>query len=1661
MAEKAIDQLSNSLNDNNGGIPLDVLNAVGGSGGGNLAPQVGPVTYAVREPLYETQNLFINIAVSSNPNDGMIFVDGVESGKLAPSTITFTEKELLTPKTIGVKKSGFASNDVYKIYTIQKEIRKDVQDPVPMDDRVDYEYIADPQNPGSIIRKQVPKPTIYTSVTYFPYYELIVEKLIDGNYIQQNKLESNYTERQSTLNTNIAFNLQANSVPVDPIPTAKGKITINGDVYQNDLIEYRTTDGKYGLVTGGTTELDFSPNSNGANNVTFTSKGINPQTHSVTYRINKNGNITSNTTFNQSIDLTTDNVIVDVIVSKNNNQAAPLPSTPTLKVEGNTFEFNISGTDELKIPYNTFNADEVVFSLGSTQRIIANNGSIVLSKNDFYNGVGNYVLYLQPRNNRAGSGETIRVTINVVNKYYLPGPDITNIYYPQNIKGKDFAGFEVEFDVSWQSINTNYVEIYVSKYDKEYALGRFSPSGLATFKVSDVLRKAKLQFNEDIDKVQFEFLLIPFNAEGDELTEGKIERISMLFDKGDLRLHRGNVVADIRAAFEASFDEKILKEEVSNFLTHYLHFGNGDNKLIATWGIDKETFSTYTEDTTTGTRSKTKEEKALVLKLYEPLPREIEPNQTLWISKIQSIPIIEQITIIDELKSECIPLRPNFNVSVTDDIGYQILDDLIASGSSTSTDLVNTFVSSSEFSLENLNIQYESGSQIHWENFVKYSSAEERIRNFYYKVQLIEAYNTKISFVSASTAFINGGIAASNEIKSYESQITNLKKGFDGFEKYLFTSSSNGLTYPFIDSTSYSNPTSSEAVAWLSGTISDASDYDYNNKNLLTNNIPAHIVNDADNDEFTLFLTMMGQHFDILWAHIKGISQSKKLEHKYEDGIGNELIYHMLESLGWDADMGVKSQFLWEYAFGKHSDGTIVSEMSGKTRQHQIWRRILNNLPYLLKHKGTKRALHAAMACYGVPASLLTIMEYGGPQDPTSNVTTQFTFDDRTCALTFNSASYLQIPFEAYEGNFPNAIEFRINATDTQITQSLARTDGWEINLVPGTGSMAKLEFVIDVNGTTTPTSTDWIPFFNDEYTNVVVNRRIIGSNETFELYFKEGFDGRIRNQANNSITSTLGTTSWESGSTLYVGEGLIGHLDEFRLWRTPISESRINNHTLLPDAIDGSHISASSHDLLFRLDFEQPKDLSVGSGVKNVAIIQDYAVSASAYDFNETTYPYNYMPYERSVTANVPSSGITYGNKFRFESQTLTGDLNYKHRATKKSFDNAEIDSDKLGLFFSPMKEINMDILRSLGEFNIDDYIGDPSDEYNDSYRNLTELRNYYFQRYDLNMHEYIQLVRYIDKSLFDTLESLVPARAKVSSGLLIEPHLLERSKVKWNKPTATNSGLTSSIDTNETTLTTATYNNIDVLISNVDVIGLSGTNSNLIAEINTQTSSTSSATFPTYEGEFDTTTEITIESTYDTINSTIDAQITGSVKGTYDNVEFTQVGLDRNSMTVAGFGLYGENGNVIRNYIDLWGNRIKERNKVYLIKESYTEFIPKNVNPNDKSLGTEMEQVTKYRYKVNILPFTGSNGLETPTPTIGGNVVEVSPLNGYFPTHYRNTGDLTTGLQNSYFNGSKQTATTNILGGSPVQTFTTNPNVLRVSDTGRGSGEPILEVD
>ena len=1355
------------------------------------------------------------------------------------------------------------------------------------------------------------------------------------------------------------------------------------------------------------------------------------------------------------------NYSLQVIASKGEIDNTPPPSfgKPTLSTSSNVVSFNLA-SKRTSLSYSTSNANRVVYTLGNTTRELPANGTLSLTSSDF-SKVGQFELYLQPIGN-GGSGTVKKVIVNVSNTKSIAGPDITHITYPENIIGEDFKGYDIDFKISWASVNTDWVDVWVGKVSNDTKLyTKRDPQGQLTLNIKDVLTKAGDNLSEDVDVVDFKLLLSPFNDRGDSTFQGKVEEITIRFDKGNLKLRRGDVVRDIREVISKQFDTSILKREDSKYLTHLLHLGEGDNKLISTWGVDTETFSEYkVVDPLTGREEKTKEVKTLVLKLYEPLAGNIQENQQVWLSKVQSIPLIENITVIDEVVEECIPLQPNFNEKFTDDVGLQIYDELIASGSTSSTDLVNQFVSGSGFDLKKLDLHFTgSDGEYSWGEFVKYSSAEERIENYVYKINLIDFYLDRIELVTSGSEYTSS-ISLVNEKSRLETQINQVKVGFDAFEDYLYKNE-------------IASSTDSEFDGWYSTTTLSARSYDYNNVNGLVRNLPQHIQDDEEGQEFVLFFSMLGQHFDILWLYTKSLADAKKIEHKYESGIKDEFLYQMLESLGWDADMGVQSQALWEYAYGNfNADGDAKSVSNGKDNQNQIWRRILNNLPYLLKHKGTKRALHALMSCYGIPSSMLTVMEFGGPRDTTKGGTTKFTYDDRTASINISGSSKIEIPWKSFEGDFPNSVEIRVNSDIRQDQQIIYGTD-WSVDVIKNTGSLAIFQLTVG----TESSSTEPMPFFNDEYTQIVVNRES-GSlgNSDFTLYAKEGFQERIRNEV--SVTLSAPSSSWETGTSIFIGDTTFtGSVDEIRLWNTALNELVIENHTLLPDAINGNHSSASSEDLIFRNDFEYPKDRGTYSDIKNVAIKQTYTTSSIASGFDSITeYPYNYTPYERTVTAQVPQSGFNFSNKVRFETQyNLDGSeigedgigLSYRERSTQKSFDQSPIDSDKLGLFFSPIKEINMDILRSVGPINVDDFIGNPSDDYNDSYTDLTTFREYYFQRYNLNFNEYIQLVRYIDRTLFDQLESLVPARAKVAKGLLIEPHILERSKTKWNRPSGEENYHETTIDTSEDTILTTEQNTFLSLISASEDTKLSTEQPFYDGYIDTEELSIVSASIDNFEGTY-ATTDTSNQSGVITRNSgstmggfeiNIDAKITASLSSFYDSTDFTEVGgFGPDDLAVAGFGLYGSGSYSIRTRLDLNGNIVKDRVKVFKVKEAYedTERVQVSGYPTGSGLVTyEVRNVTRYKDFVTILPWDGADIEE------GGNIVEATPLNGHFSTHYRNVEDLTTGLENSYFNGSKQTQQTTLDGGPAWEIFTTNPNTLRVSDSGRGSGEPILEVD
>ena len=1314
------------------------------------------------------------------------------------------------------------------------------------------------------------------------------------------------------------------------------------------------------------------------------------------------------------------------------------------------------------------------------------------------------------------SSQSVNLVINVVSDVYVNVPDIREITYPKEVRGADFIGYDVDFDISWNSVDTTIIRMYIGASTEYVELG---PKGTTTLNVKELLDKrttltakppttksakpqiaakvaAKVADKDYGDKVNIQLKLIPYNLNGKKEVKGPVENIDILFDKADINIPRSVVINRIAEGFINQFDKCVFDD--SKYLTHLLHLGDGNNKLITTW---------------TGlVQSPT--DKSLILKLYEPLPTSVLTNQKTWISKLQSQPIIDTITLVGDDIEYCTPLQgPNFKLETDSSIGYQMYDDLVANGSTTSTSLVQQYVTKTGIDTEKLNIEYAKGNVHMFENFVHFGSAEERIKNFWYKIQLLESYQSKynelttntveLGFVLAEGGLYEGytiiteasdnlqldalSVTATSRIES-AAQLTKINEligTFDGFEYWLYTDTKfSDLSYPKNSNTikATSDTISSD---WYRSTKTLASNYDRNNVNYLNNNLPEFIKEDYQNEDFMLFMDMVGQHYDIIWAYVGGITKMKSPEHKADLGFSNDLMYAMLESLGWDGKKAYDSQYLWEYAFGQYKDGTQKYTQSLKSANEEVWRRILNNLPYILKHKGTSRSLKAVMACYGIPNSLLTIMEFGGPTDPTEGGTEKFTFEDRTAAINFtNSGESVNLQWKEVDGSYPNAVEMNVNLQNPSNynilkgANSVFSTPLWKVGITSTGGTFGTIDLYVSESSTGNVQSSSTEPFniFNEEYTQIVINREVVGSDSQFQIIAKEAFGDRIRSSVSTDIMTITGDNGWDSGSafSLSLGYEMDGKVDEFRLWKQPLEDGVIETHTLMPDSTVGNSYTSSTEDLLVRFDFEYPKNRAVDFDIKNVAISTEYSLpNGSADGFTSATeYPYQYTPYERSVTAKVPSLGFNQSDKIRFETQTLVGDLSHRVRATQKAFDRAPIDSSRLGLFFSPMKELNMDILKSFGNFNIDNYIGDPSDEFKDNYSELGILRDYYFKRVNRDIYEYIRLVRSIDKSLFDVLEDLVPARAKVSKGLLIEPHYLERSKTKWEKPTSEvqhanligdfqSNVIVASIEEKKDIYLESTYTKVEANVDGDTNTNLSYQYDNYEANVDGDTDVNLVSTNPQYDSIINVEDDTNLTGNYPTYNSELVVPDGSKVDAFVIENTFQQIGMDPNSLSNAGFGLYAPTSATSSvDTIDIKGNITSSRKLVFKTKEEYIEKISVQTKgypatSNNEQVEYELQDVTKYRSKVTILPI-GS----TP-PSVGNEITEVIPLNGYFPTHYRYKNNLSQGLKNSFFEGSKQTSTTTPDGLGPVETFTTNPNILRVADTGRGSGEPILEVD
>ena len=128
------------------------------------------------------------------------------------------------------------------------------------------------------------------------------------------------------------------------------------------------------------------------------------------------------------------------------------------------------------------------------------------------------------------------------------------------------------------------------------------------------------------------------------------------------------------------------------------------------------------------------------------------------------------------------------------------------------------------------------------------------------------------------------------------------------------------------------------------------------------------------------------------------------------------------------------------------------------------------------------------------------------------------------------------------------------------------------------------------------------------------------------------------------------------------------------------------------------------------------------------------------------------------------------------------------------------ENDMHYVDISFSPETQMDTYISGAIAVNNptwsLDDYIGDPRQQYLNTYPDLDAQRTLYFETgvpgfapftaSALDYNGFIRLIEYFDNSLFKMLEDFVPERASLSTGVTINSPVLERNKVAYSIPTA-----------------------------------------------------------------------------------------------------------------------------------------------------------------------------------------------------------------------------------------------------------------------------------
>lgn len=859
----------------------------------------------------------------------------------------------------------------------------------------------------------------------------------------------------------------------------------------------------------------------------------------------------------------------------------------------------------------------------------------------------------------------------------------------------------------------------------------------------------------------------------------------------------------ILSSFNALVQLKTLQffDETKEYKT-VLNFGGDQQYLIEAW------------------RQSPTKPTSIQLKLLKPLDNAVANYAQAYIVKEFANPIVDTINVeTPAVVDTTLSLRPanmdvgKFgvnkqsikNVTLTS-LGLITGSVGVISGSTVSYDdrVFNRWYTA-DFNSSELNIDFSD-----YNNFVFFGSAKARLDAFTNKLNKIQSYTNTVSLSGSTVAERKTAL-----------EVEYIKRNFDPYEQFLYYASQS-IVYSasayYVDGGVEYNATGSwpknngvpiqytQIQDWYTTQSAIAERFDEFNPNYLVKHLPEHIQEDENSADFITFIEMFGHVMDNLKVYIDQMPNIYSTNPDPFSELTMDQVYEVAQSFGLDLPNAFSVESLQSFVASLY-DGTGARSFLAET-----WKRFLHSSTYLRKLKGSRTGADAVINTFGLNSPLVQVKE--------STYAVEGNYiksDELVYALQFTGSvsSSIYVPFVSSSYS-ASTLQVRFIPSARKQSSLLTTNGTWGIEVVPHPSAALASYFttqsvrqgnsyytltpdtvnygkinVISGSGKVVIASSSYFPLFSETYTHIMLRSQsqdiTIMQTDGDQLLFQQSSSLNFGSLWNSTYVYLGGTGSIKVGN-------FDGIIDDVRVWGENISKDNFIKQVYDPGAYYGANYSSSYNSLYVDLSFSQEYSAitqsatneSPFSGVSNILNIPAYGFTTASY-----------VRILRSIKQYTPIVGSSiFSNKKVTVAPApvfLSGFVDENGTKTLRTNDSIKPIQDKIYVggqdyvqfAVSPTDFVNQTILRSMGDIDTNYLIGSPRKYNNERYPELDKILDFFLKNYNesINVNEYIRFFRNVLKAPSEYMESYVPARSKLTNGVVIESSILDRRKTYIQK--------------------------------------------------------------------------------------------------------------------------------------------------------------------------------------------------------------------------------------------------------------------------------------